>query len=764
MVDSDPTRRAEELQEELRAVLAQGPPDYARVLALSTELAKLDPDNVRFFADAGLISRLGTELVSRKETALAELVKNAYDADATRVDVLFSDADEPGGELEIRDNGTGMSRRTLVEGFMRLSSTLKVSEPISPRYKRQRAGRKGIGRFAVQRLGRQFVVTTQTLDAPSALRVEIDWDQFRGGQDLTTVASRVEEVEKEREEGTTLWISDLRDGWTNATVRRAFRYVSGLLQPFPVRALSKQAKQREEADPGFTPHFFRVDSGDIETIADEGGQFFDLALAEIRGSVDANGRGRWSITSRQFPEIDEALVPLGREEDDPSVPFSALRSIDFRAYYYISQAGLLPRASSKIIREWLRSQGGIRVYRNGFRVLPYGNPNNDWIGNDYAEAKRRILPPFGNQNFYGIVELTDPEGVLFEETASREGLIENEAFEELRLFVFRVMRAAVLRVAEARETKRIAPGREGQIETPPEERILKATRLLLGEAASQDGDAQDQADEIARGVADLQRVREELLNELGMLRVLASLGIVIGEFTHEIRHLLPAVVADARLLEEQLGGTDLGEAAADLHGNVNQFRTYASYFDRAARENATRELVVHEVGTVTEQFARVLRPASLRLGVRLAAESEGAGLYSTPMHPSEWSSVLFNFYSNAQKAVRRARPEQGRILIRAGRLDDRVYLDFSDNGDGVAPAYRDRIFNPFFTTSTHSGDPFESDDELEGSGLGLKIVRDIARSYGGDVSLVEPPPTYVTSFRFEVPAATDDDILASDAY
>jgi signal transduction histidine kinase len=154
MVDSDPTRRAEELQEELRAVLAQGPPDYARVLALSTELAKLDPDNVRFFADAGLISRLGTELVSRKETALAELVKNAYDADATRVDVLFSDADEPGGELEIRDNGTGMSRRTLVEGFMRLSSTLKVSEPISPRYKRQRAGRKGIGRFAVQRLGR----------------------------------------------------------------------------------------------------------------------------------------------------------------------------------------------------------------------------------------------------------------------------------------------------------------------------------------------------------------------------------------------------------------------------------------------------------------------------------------------------------------------------------------------------------------------------------------------------------------------------------
>ena len=120
--------RADDLRETLQEALRQSPPDYARVLALSTELAKLDPDNVRFFADAGLISRLGRELVSRKETALAELVKNAYDADATSVDMVFEDAEEPGGTLEIVDNGMGMTRGDLVEGFMRLSSNIKVRE------------------------------------------------------------------------------------------------------------------------------------------------------------------------------------------------------------------------------------------------------------------------------------------------------------------------------------------------------------------------------------------------------------------------------------------------------------------------------------------------------------------------------------------------------------------------------------------------------------------------------------------------------------
>lgn len=752
------SQRVESLQEELRGVLAESPPDYARVLALSTELAKLDPNNVRFFADAGLIGRLGTELVSRKETALAELVKNAYDADATRVDVLFEDADAPGGRLEITDNGTGMSRETLVEGFMRLSSTIKVREPISPRYERQRAGRKGIGRFAVQRLGSSFEVTTQTLNSTRALRVRIDWDEFRGGTDLTSIASRIDEVEKTRPEGTILVIDNLRDGWTDAKIRQAFRYVSDLLQPFPLKALTQDAEARAEADPGFEPHFFRSINGDVKTIADEQSQFLDLALAEIRGRVDESGRGQWSLTSTQFPEANEPLTPIGEDPNDPAIPFRDLRDVEFRAYYYIAQAGLIPRASAKTIRDWLSAQGGIRVYRNGFRVFPYGEPQNDWLGNNYIESKRLILPPFSNTNFYGIVELTDPSGERFEETASREGLIENASFEALASFVQRVLRASVLRVAEARNRKLVAPGREGQIETPAKERVVEATRLIL-ESSGEDEATKSRAEEILRGVEEMARTEAYLFNELGMLRVLASLGLVIGEFTHEIRHILPAVVSDAWLLKDALAGGPDGETASDLYANVRQFQTYASYFDRSVRDNATREVEPQEVGEAVEQFARVIARAAERRGIEVETDIAGAGLFSTPMHASEWTSVLFNFYSNAQKALARERPASPRVLIRAGRSDDLVFVEVTDNGDGIPEENADRIFNAFYTTSTATGDPFSTDEDVAGSGLGLKIVRDIARSYGGRVYTATPPPSYRTLFRFEVPQAEPDDFV-----
>ena len=746
--------RVTELRRELQEVLTTEPVDYAQILELSTELAKLDPENVRFFADAGLISRLGRELVSRKETALAELVKNAYDADSTSVDMVFEDADLPGGNLEISDNGTGMTRESLIEGFMRLSSMAKVLEPISPQFERQRAGRKGIGRFAVQRLGQRVVITTQTYSSSLALRIAIDWDRFEGGKDLSNVASQVEQVEKKCEEGTTLLIEGLRDGWTDAAVNRAYRYVSDLLQPFPLTA----RMEKNKADPGFKVNVFRQVGEDIQTIADEESQFLDYALAKIEGVVDEDGRGYWSIESRKFPDINELVLPIGSDPDDPVKKFLWLRDIRLRAYYYISQVGLLPHLLDRPIRNFLDEQGGIRVYRNGFRVLPYGEYGNDWLGMDQAQARRKILPPLSNRNVYGFIEIFDPAGEVFEETASREGLIENPAFEELQNFASRILRAATLRVASARDRKPIASGREDQIENPPEERIREATRRLREAGTwSKVGRFLEEVEEIDKGLDEMERERRALLGEIGMLRVLAGLGIVISEFTHEIRQLVPGVIVAARELATQLKEPPLAEIASDLHQSVQRFRTYASYFDQTVQENVSRDLDTQELGDVVQRFVRVMRSAAERTGTAIEKNVEGIDLHTIPMHPSEWVSILFNLYSNAQKAIKRM-GRQGRIYVCAGRSGDQVHIEFADNGDGIPAEYADRIFEPFFTTSIPSGGAFDSSEDMQGSGLGLKIVRDIVEGYGGRVTLVDPPQGYVTCFRVEVPLAKDNDL------
>src|SRR5262249_229113 len=141
----------------------------------------------RFSVDAGVLARLGRELVVRHETALSELVKNAYDADARRVIVRIMGPDH-GTYIEIADDGTGMTLETLSDGFMRLATTDKVEPPLAPELRRRRAGRKGIGRFAAERLGRRLVLTTATKETDSALKMEIEWDQFAPGKELSAIS------------------------------------------------------------------------------------------------------------------------------------------------------------------------------------------------------------------------------------------------------------------------------------------------------------------------------------------------------------------------------------------------------------------------------------------------------------------------------------------------------------------------------------------------------------------------------------------------
>jgi hypothetical protein len=105
-----------ELKKQLAEEIQKENSDNTIILALSNELSKLDKDNIRFSVDAGIINRLGKELVGRHETAVSELVKNAYDADAITVELLFTNAWDEGGTLQILDNGVGMDRDQLING------------------------------------------------------------------------------------------------------------------------------------------------------------------------------------------------------------------------------------------------------------------------------------------------------------------------------------------------------------------------------------------------------------------------------------------------------------------------------------------------------------------------------------------------------------------------------------------------------------------------------------------------------------------------
>ncbi len=737
----------EKIKEELQNILKNDPSNYSKILSLSNELAKFDKNSVRFSIDAGIIDRLGKELVARHETAVSELVKNAYDADATKVILTFKESYKVGGVLEIKDNGLGMTREQLINGFMRLSSSDKLHFPRSPRYDRKRAGKKGIGRFSTQRLGKKLTIITQTLKSTEALKVVFYWDDFMGDKELSFITNKIEYIEKQKDEGTTLIIENLRDSWSEAQIKRVYRYASEIIQPFPISKTKKNSKAPN--DLGFKLKCIEINNGKKFTIANEETMFFEHALAEINGFVDNDGFMYLSIKSKKL-DYKENRVLL-----NPNEPFKELKNVALKAYYFIYNSGLIPKQSESTIREKAKEQGGIRLYRNGFRVLPYGEPQDDWLGLDASIRKRTILPVHGNNNFFGIIEVNNDFREQFEETSSREGLLKNKAFTELSEFGYKVLIDAILKLASIRGVKQKTNQEEWKKE--PEEIINNVVEGL--DNIKDEEDLEQVKDKIKELKETLHEAKEEqkikkieLIKEMNLLRVLAGLGLTIGEFIHEIKQYQGALQHDIRNISNSDSLDNVLKVNKRVKNNLDGLSTYISYFDESFSENVQRELKPIELRTVVYSLKRTLDADILRQQIEFVEPIfNGYNLYTIAMHKSEWASILFNFYTNSKKAINRANVN-GKIFIECGKKHNKwVYLEFSDNGDGIPIEKRDKIFNAFYTTSVPVGKIAKHHEEMTGTGLGLKIVRDIITSYGGLIFVKEPTKGYNTTIRIELP-------------
>jgi len=772
----------ENLRDALKRELTKEVLDYGQILELAHGLSKEDQQAIRFSVDASHISRLGLELVSKQETAISELIKNAYDADAITVDVIFKNSDTPGGSLEITDSGNGMSRDQLLNGFMRISTTSKVDEPASPIFTRQRAGRKGIGRFSAQRLGRKLFISTQQEGVNHSLEMSIDWDQFSAGQELFMVANKIVESPPSPSKGTTIRIDALRDAWSEAQIHRAFRYVSDLLQPFPIvrKDSSNDSTLTKKLDPGFKVSFYKEKNGDFITVASDEQDIFSNAIAHIEASVNESGNAQVSLTSTRYKNAQfekgqlkyekKVRSPVTEEDDSHKsligreCTYDLLRGIHLTAYYFIDD--VLPTGTRRMVRGVLSRTGGIRIYRNGFRVLPYGENFDDWLGLQRSSALRQLLPPHHNANFIGFVEITDLNGDRFEETASREGLIENEAFKQLRDFVYRALVAAVIEIARVRQKKIFATDPPVSKSTPVlslqeqvdqvSNRVRELGDIEIGSPNSSISESSFKklTSELADDMGRIKARYSEEIEELEMLRVLASLGLTIGEFTHEMRHTLATLIA----VVDDFGIDDINKPDIfQLKEQIMLLRDYMRYFDDAVIDNTHRTLAAHELRDVINKFVQVMRPTLKRQGVEIEVIFDGYDLFTRPMHKSEWSSILLNLLTNSLKAIQRARVH-GRIRIVAREVDDELQIDFSDNGDGISKENREKIFDAFFTTSAPSHTLADDTDQLVGTGLGLKIVKDIINAAGGDIEVIDSVEDFSTCMRLTIPRAQEDQI------
>lgn len=701
-----------------------------------------------FGIDARHIRQLGQELVGDRTTAVTELVKNAYDADATTVELRFIRAGRKGGMLEIEDDGNGMSLEDVQRGWMRISTNAKDVERRSPRYRRARAGRKGIGRFATETLGSKLRLRTTVAGEPTALVIEFDWEaDYPAGKDLGEIANTYRlEPASEEEHGTVLRIEGLYETWgdeARARVRKAIR----LLQPpFPATPIQapKSKRGRGVVDPGFKATVEVNGRPDPLTLPGYD-DFLQAGTAQVHAALTKGGRLKVRVTSTRFG-LDREETLGGR------YPKAGSFSLD--ASYFIFLRGALGGVPTQMAKEMANEFAGIRLYRDELRVMPYGERDNDWLSLDQISSRRTKLIPLANLNWFGQISISRDSNDALRDTASREGLVENEAFRQLRKAVQQALIWAATEVGKARKkkvttSKRPSTSRRTIVNrahktverTVREELPAKIQNQVLPVIQSAFAEVSDEARESDR------TEREEiqtLLDEVELLRVLASLGTSISVFSHEVRSALNASSAalQALVASNRKKSTESLERA---HSAVEELQDLAGYIDAYVSASQRRKREPQPMARLIEEFTKNLSQ-SLARNIDFITKVTPRSLRTAPMARSELEAVLINLLTNAVKAMDgEDHPERCISISAQGRNGD-VRLRFQDTGAGIDPKIRNEIFDAFVT------DTRSQISELgTGTGLGLKIVRDIVEENGGTIAIGDPDTPFTTCMEIVLP-------------
>ncbi len=755
--------------------LSKETPNWRLIESLTRSEIDQDPDNVRFSVDAGHIQRLGVELVGKQDTALSELIKNAYDADASSVDLIFSNNRKAGGTLVISDNGSGMSMDVIRNSWMRISTDTKAEQPLSPIFHRKRAGRKGIGRFAVQRLGETLELITKPAGEAFGYSVNFDWDtEFKAGRDLNEVFNDVTRFAKpEKEQGTELRINNLRDPWSASAISRVWRAVLLLQPPFKIASIEGKVAGKR-ADPGF---LVRVDGHTNETRTDSfsiENDFLNQAIAKIEARIEPDGKAWVRVISKKLGLDDK---------QDFDENYGELGPVELTSSYFIYSPDALSGMKQNDAIRMGQAYGGIRVYRNGFRVLPYGEPSDDWLGLDSAVARRVFIAPGNNRNFFGQVSIDSEKNPDLDETASREGLQENDAFDLLRKFSSEALIWALKRVAAMRNRKQ-SPSQPGFVSEvrPASDTIQTAIELIEGgsKPETDQGAAGDEGTQgppkpdpaaqaalralrLAREDAkaseeEAARRKQATLQYEAMLRLLASLGLSISVFGHEVKGAQEAIRARLQLLHEEADALPKSEERAGLLEQLEKLELstgrlfdIGGYIAGLMSKTESRDLRELSVGGALERFTTQFESYMSKQRVKFDPPAvTPSNLRTIEMHASEFDSVLLNFLTNSIKSMKKAKVSKRKIRMDARQEGDFVIVGFEDNGAGIVEEQQNQIFDAFFTTTLTADDDGVSGP---GTGLGLKIVADIAESYGGSVAVVEPSDGFNCRIEFKILAS-----------
>jgi signal transduction histidine kinase len=655
-------------------------------------------ENLIFRVKPRLLRLLGDQLIREASVAVFELVKNAYDADATTCTVLLEDAqDSAMARIEIGDDGCGMNEETIRDVWMVIATDFRAEQRAANKrttlFGRFPLGEKGLGRLSVHKLGR-FIRLVTRCKGGDELVVEFDWDRLENSDDLRNAAVKLRKREPvtfpSENHGTKLEITNLRETWARGEVRRLHRAVNSLCSPFKGPTDFKVILEAPGCE-DWLANLFTSDKA------------YQCALYYIRGSFEGD-QARFDYeftpppgTEKQLSSRKEKVreLKLEKREGRKSLPLDlspyAIGKVEFEFWLFDRDAAVLRSVTDDLkgIKDYLDENGGIRIYREGIRVYDFGEPGNDWLNLDL----RRVNTPTArtsNNQILGALKLNATISTDLREKSNREGFIENKAYEAFREAIISIL--TNIEAEKIKDQKRV---REALGRGTGQKLFTRLTELR--ETLAQKGILREVEPRLKEVEKELEIYRDQLLHA-------AVPGLSMGIMLHGAE----------KILEE------LREAA---RSDTNSARI-KELVDRLYRAMRPVTNLLKNPGVAKTTAINLIKEAIFSTELRLKRhairliDGTGKGCRDFRIEGSKQMLVasITNLIDNSIHWLEVKNPSEKLLYISTTEdLDGGLAIVVADNGPGFGKDDPEDLIAPFF--SRRNG----------GMGLGLYIVNEVMR-------------------------------------
>ncbi len=869
----------------------------------------INTDIIPFKVSARTARLIGRENVASSKGAIIELVKNAYDADSRVCIVYFdnkyssflSEFDEDHYEglidvgipketidgvyvkndegdfilyteveeekkklleekqrtfknlisklaaLYIIDFGEGMTQNIIRDHWMTIGTDNKANN-IFTKQGRVKSGAKGIGRFALDKLGSRCEMTTIFNPNPeihnpdtdvngkitenTGYQWQVNWEDFEGDfktidkvgakliglkseflkSELLKILPQLDltkiESETEFKYGTILKITDLRDNWEDFFVEQVFNDLEVLVPPkeaggFEIFLFSSLHPQKygevlgsvcDDYDYKLVATTDDNQNVNIKIYRNE----YDLELIP-NDFFDRDGMKKdnyqKSYFIKGFWEKNTTFSELlkGYKDIDEDNIFNNIGVFSFSFYFLKRQSNSIDAKRffnknfmSNDRRDWLNKFGGIKLVRDNFRVRPYGEVNNvafDWLGlgsrktqSPASVAKREGGYKVEPDNVAGAVNISRLTNVDFEDKSSREGLQENKTF---RIFVqlitqiiaeFEKDRAYIAREMADYDDIKFGPERDREKAEKLKKDILAKSRAKKEATANNSGSSStkpvnteesesDKEKEILAGELDRKDEEiEKLKEEQKMLRALASSGIVLASFSHDLSKLNDMLAVRTDRLKNLL----IDKIEENDYQNIEDRKNPFKIIERIKVQDVKIQNWLNFSLGATRKDKRTRRQLSFKSYFTnykndwLTVLNEKGIVYDISeiedvqmrIFEIDLDSIFNNLLVNTIEAFvisKINRPRQ--IKLKIVQTSKGITIDYHDNGPGLSKDITEpeKIFEPLFTTRRN-----QYTGEEEGTGLGMWLIKSIVNENDGKVQLLYPEIGFGLRISFPV--------------